>query len=110
MVSTRKKRQSNRRILSQIGDFNRNIIIGNAVSGRQGNFLVNEGTVDQEFTVNKSSRYLAANENLVKVKILARFFNERIDMEMGTIVDSVEDRIQNAILTAIFCIIFPKIE
>ena len=71
---------------------------------------MNEGTVDQEFTVHNSGSYLAANENLVKVKTSARFINERIDREMGTIVDTVENRIQNAILTTIFSIISPKIE
>ena len=37
-------------------------------------------------------------------------FNERIDKEMSNIVDTVEDRIQNAILTAIDSIVTTKIE
>ena len=37
-------------------------------------------------------------------------FNERIDREMSNIVDTVEDRIQNAILAAIDNIVTPKIE
>ena len=52
----------------------------------------------------------AVNENLVKVKTLERCFNERIDRKTGIIIDNVEDRIQNAILTAIDSIITPKIE
>ena len=32
MVSTRKKRQSNRRLLSQLDDFDQDIIIGNAAN------------------------------------------------------------------------------
>ena len=44
------------------------------------------------------------------MKTLERFFNERIDSEMANIVDTVEDRIQNAFLTAIDNIIAPKIE
>ena len=43
MVPTRKKRQSNRRLLSQLDDFDRDMIIGNAVSERQQNIVVNEG-------------------------------------------------------------------
>ena len=39
-----------------------------------------------------------------------RCFNEKIDKEMNYIVDTVEDRIQNAILTAIDNIIAPRIE
>ena len=68
MVFTRKKRQSNRRLLSQLDDFDRNVIIGNAASERQENFVVNEGTNDQEFTVGTSSDNLVTNENTVNVK------------------------------------------
>ena len=50
------------------------------------------------------------NENTVNVKTLERFFNERIDKELNNIVDTVEDRMHNAILTAIDNIIAPKIE
>ena len=46
----------------------------------------------------------------MNVKILEKCFNERIDREMSNIVDTVEDRIQNAILTAIGNIVLPKIE
>ena len=46
----------------------------------------------------------------MNVKTLERCFNERIDKEMNNIVDTVEDRIQNAILTAIDNIVAPKIE
>ena len=46
----------------------------------------------------------------MNVKTLERCFNERIDREMSNIVDTVEDRIQNAILTAIDNIVALKIE
>ena len=110
MVSTRKKRQSNRRLLSQLDDFDQDIIIGNAVSERQENVVVNEGTNDQDFTVGTSSSNSVANENAMNVKTLERCFNERIDREMSNIVDTVGDRIQSAILTAIDNIVAPKSE
>ena len=110
MVSTRKKRQTNKRLLSQLDDFDQDMIIGNAVSERQGNVVVNEGNNDREFTVSNSSNNTAVNESAMKVKTLERCFNERIDREMSNIVDTVEDRIQNAILTAIENIVAPKIE
>ena len=50
------------------------------------------------------------NESTVNVKTLERCFNERIDKEMSNIVDTVEDKIQNAILTAVDNIVAPKIE
>ena len=110
MVSTRKKRQTNKRLLSQLDDFDQDMIIGNAVSERQENVVVNEGTNDRDFTVSNSSNNAAVNESMMSVKTLERCFNERIDGEMSNIVDTVEDRIQNAILTAIENNVAPKIE
>ena len=55
MVSTGKKRQSNRRLFSQLDsqldDFDQDMIIGNAARERQGNILVNEGTNDRDFAL-----------------------------------------------------------
>ena len=110
MVSTRKKRQSNKRLLSQLDDFDQDMIIGNAVSERQENAVVNTDTNDRDFTVSNSSNNSAVNESVMNVKTLERCFNERIDREMSNIVDTVEDRIQNANLTAIENIVAPKIE
>ena len=110
MVSTRKKRQSNKRFLSQLDDFDRDMIIGNATSERQENNVVSEGTNDRDFTVGTSSDNMPVNESTIDMKTLERCFNERIDREMNNIVDTVEDRIQNAILTAVDNIIMPKIE
>ena len=110
MVSTRKKRQSNKRLLSQLDDFDRDMIIGNAVSERQENAVVNEGTNDRDFTVGTSNNDSVINGNAVSVKSLERCFNERIDREMGNIIDTVEDSIQNAFLTSTDNIVAPKIE
>ena len=110
MVSTRKKRQSNRRLLSQLDDFDQDMIIGNAVSERQEYTVVNEGTNDRDFTVGTSSNDPIVNADAMSVKTSERCFNERIDREKNNIVDTVEDRIQNAILTAIDNIVTPKIE
>ena len=110
MVSTRKKRQSNRRLLSQIDDYEQEINITNAASERQENILVKGSTNDRVFTVGTSSSNAVLNENVVNLKILGRYFNERIDREMNNIVDTVENRIQNAILTAIDNIVAFKIE
>ena len=109
MVSTRKKRQSNRRLLSQLDGFDQDTIIGSAASERQENIVANEGTSDRDFTVGTSNNNSTINENAMNVKTLERCFNERIDREMSNIVDTVEDRIQNAILTDIDNIVAPKI-
>ena len=110
MVSTREKRQSNRSLLCQLDDFDQDMIIGNAASERQENTVVNGNTDDRDFTVGTSNNDSVVNGNAMSVKTLERCFNERIDREMSNIVDTVEDRIQNAILTAIENIVAPKIE
>ena len=110
MVSTRKKKQSNRRLLNQLDDFHQDIINGNAANERRESTVVIEGTNDRDFTVGTSSKNIASSESTVNVKTLERCFNERIDREMSNIVDRVGDRIQNAILTDIDNIVAPKIE
>ena len=72
MVSTRKKRESNRRLLGQIDDYDQDFIFGNAASERQENTMVNEGTNDRDFIVGTSSNNSATNENAVNVKTLDR--------------------------------------
>ena len=109
MVSTRKKRQSNKRLLSQIDDIDQDTIIGYAVSERQENVVANEGTNDRDFTVGTSNDDSVISGNAMIVKTLERCFNERIDREMNNIIDTVEDRIQNAILAAIDNIVAPKV-
>ena len=110
MVSTRKKRQSNRKLLSQLDDLNQVMIIGNAASERLENIVFSESTNDRDFTIGISSKNTAVNESMVNMKTLERCFNERIDREMSNIADTVKDRIQNAILAAIDNIVAPKIE
>ena len=66
-------------------------------------------TVDQDFTVGSSDSNPAVNENFVNVKTLEKCSNETIDKEMSNIVDTIEDRIQNAVLTAMDNFTTPKI-
>ena len=102
--------ERNKRLLSQLDDFDQDVIIGNTTSERQENVVVNESIDDRNFTGGVSNVSSIINENALDVKTLERCFNERIDREMSNIVDTVEDRIQNAILVAIDNIVAPKIE
>ena len=86
MVSTRKKRQSNRKLLNQLDDFDQDIIFGNAASESQEITVVNECTNDRDFTIDASSKNLAINESTVNVKNLERCFYEKTDREMSNIV------------------------
>ena len=67
-------------------------------------------TVDREIVAHDKDRFLPANGNTLKTQIFERCFNGRIDKEKGHTVDKVEDRIQNAIFTAIDKIITPSFE
>ena len=110
MISTRKKKQSNKKLLSQLDDFDHEIFIGNAASERQENIVVDEGSSDQYFTVGTSSDSLATTEIKMKVKTLEKCFNEKAHKELSINVHSVEDRIQNAILAAIDSIVAANID
>ena len=72
--------------------------------------MVNESTDDRDFTVGTSNNDSVVSGNVMSVKTLERCFNERIDREKNNIAGTVEDGIQNAILTAIDNIIAPNIE
>ena len=110
MVSTRKKWQSNRRLLGQLDDFDQYIINGNAASEAQESTVVYEGANDPHFTVGTSSKNSAINEIAVNVKTLERCFIETIDRKSSNIVDTVEDRFQSAIYNIFVSIVAPKIE
>ena len=79
MVSSREKTESSRKFLSQIDDFDQDVIIGNTASEMQENIMVNENTGDRKFTVGTSGKNLMTHENTVNVKTLGRCFNGNID-------------------------------
>ena len=74
MVSTRKKRQSNRRPLSQLDDFDQDVIIGNAKNRGQEITKANEGTADQELTVGISIGGPSVNKKYGECENLRKMF------------------------------------
>ena len=114
MVRTRKNRQSlllaKRSLFRQLVDFDQDPTIGDGADNGQQIVVVHEGTVERDFTATSSGCSSAANENTMNVQALEKCFNENFDREMGNIVDTVEEKIQNAVLTAIDKIITPRIE
>ena len=69
MVFNSEERAAKRKVLSQLDDFDRNGNIGNAANTNSGKLIVvvNEATVDQDFTVNDSGSISTTNENAVNV-------------------------------------------
>ena len=102
---------SKRRFLSQLENPDRDIIIERQHSKRQAeNVVVKEDAVDHELTADNSCSNLPSNKTLVYVKTLEKCFKERIDEEMGNMLDTVKDGIQNAISTEIDSAITSKLE
>ena len=58
MVSLRKKRKSNRKLFSQLDEFDQDNIFGDTVSDRQEKTIVNEDTGDQDFTLGTCDKNL----------------------------------------------------
>ena len=110
MVSTQKKRQQNRRLLSHLDHFDQNVLIGHAVSSGSQSVLVNNSPAGPDNTVNNNDSIPTTIENTVSDQILEICLPDRIDREMGDIADMVEDRIEDAILTMIDNIITPRID
>ena len=72
MVSNRKKRQQDRRFLSELDDFDHDIKINDAAKSEQQSVVVNDGTVDRELTVNNRDNISTTKENTVNSQILER--------------------------------------
>ena len=72
--------------------------------------MANGSPIDQELIVNNNDGFSTAKKNTVNVQTLDRCFIDRIDNEMSISVAMVEDRIQDAIFTAIDIIFTPRIE
>ena len=102
--------EQNRKLFSQLDDFDQDIIIGNAVSSGQKIAVVSNSPVDREFSVNNSDGISTNNKITVIFQILERCFNEWTDRKKCNIVDTVQDRIQNAILTTNNNTVTPRIE
>ena len=90
--------------------FDQDVIIGDAASSVRQNVLVNNSPADHEFTINNKFDNSVTNENTVDVRKLEKCPTDRVVREMCNIVGTVEDRIENAILTAVDNIITLRIE
>ena len=100
LLSTRKKNQQSKRLLSQSDDFDQDVFIGDTVSsGRQDSVLHNRQS-DWELTINNNNSPSIANENAMDVQMLEKNITDGITREKSNVVETVEGMIQNAILSA----------
>ena len=91
MISTQKRRQQNRRLLSQFDDFDQGVITDEAENRGRQSLVGNNGPIDRESTVDSNDGVPETNENKVNVQKLERSLTDRIDRELKNIADTVED-------------------
>ena len=94
---TWKKRPRNRRLLNQLYEFDQDIIAGNTIANEIQNFEVNNGQADQRFTTNNNDRIASTKKKTLDTQDLERSFTEWFTREQGIVVETVKDKIQNAI-------------
>ena len=108
-VSNWKKRQQVKKRVSQFLDLDQEVIIADAISSEPHNAMVNNGPVDREFTVNNKKSISTTYGNTVNDQALERNFIDRTDNKTPNRIGTVEDRIQDVILSAIDQFITPRI-
>ena len=85
--------KQNRWLLSQLNYFDQDAFFGDAVRRAKQTAVVNWG-----FTVFKIDIFLPTNEIRAKVQLLERCLLDKTVGKMGNNVETVEDRVQKAIL------------
>ena len=106
MISTRKKKQHNRKLPNHLDDFGRDVFFGHLVSKGRQNVRLNRAAVDRHSTViNKNYKIALTKENAVVVQTFESSISESVAKEVSNVVQTVQDRFQNAVLAASDCII-----
>ena len=67
MLSTRREKQSHRKLFCELDDFDEDVTTGDPANDRQQDIAVNDGNDDQQFTVTKNGINLATNEKSANV-------------------------------------------
>ena len=109
MVSIQKKKKPIRRLFCQLDYFDHDVNIGDAARSKKQN-VANNDRVDREFSVIDTDSSAVVYENSVDVQMLKRILTNRNTNEMSNVVEKLEEKILNALLTAMDNIIIPRIE
>ena len=108
MLSNRKnKEQQNRKKLSHINNFDQEFSIVDAASGEGRNVEVDDRQIDREFTINTNNSMAVAIESTLDIQTLETSLIDRIAREVSCVVEKIENRSQNAVLTSMFSNIIP---
>ena len=85
-------------------------ITSNSRSNERQKVDVNSGLTDPRYTLYDNDRIELTDENALDDQTLERSLSDMIRREIVNVVDTVEIKIQNAFLAAVFNIITPRIE
>ena len=110
MLSTRRNKLQNGSLLSQLGDFDRDVFVGSAVSGDMQKVENKDCQVDRDFTVNIFDRMALTYQNTLDVLTLEKKLTDKNDEEMGSVTGTVEYEIKRVNLTAMHKITTPRFE
>ena len=91
-------------------NFDQNVFIGDTAGCGNQKVMVSNSSFGRELTVSNNDGNSTTNEITANVQTLEKNLSDRINREIGNIVGYVEDRIQNAILTATDNNVTPRIE
>ena len=109
-VPTRRKRQQSRTSFGPVDEFDQDVFSGNSSGSGNENVNYRSGQADTEFTTDYNNGTALINENAINIQALEANLTDRFTRNLDIVVDTIEGRIQNAILAACKNIITPRIE
>ena len=86
------------------------VVVNGDVVSRRKSGVVNSGQTERDITFSHSDSFPTTNESTVNLQILEKSVTDRMGGGMGNSVHIIEERTQNAILTAIDENIIPRIQ
>ena len=106
MVSTRNKKQQNRRLFSQLSDSNANFLIGQKDHEAQIESRAN--TADRDNSSNNTNCRNQVNGSQVDMQALEKNIVSKVRIEEDSVMTVVETRVQDAVMTAIENLLITK--
>ena len=108
MVSSRKKKQQNKRLFSKLGEADTDFIIGHSNHGLQ---TENRGNmVNVNTSSDNTNNPTQVNHSQVDVHTLEDYIVSKVQSEVDNVITTIETRVQDALLTAIENLVIPRVE
>ena len=108
MTSTRKKRQQNKKIFSQLCESDIDFMIGQNNLEAQTENRTN--TVEQNVTSTKINSTTHINDSEVDVHTLEKNIVNKVRSDVDSVMTTVETRVQDGMLSATESLVFPRVE